>query len=43
MPVDPDRLKSCRRPHGLPFRIGKPGDVVPGQDTSLQDPSLLER
>ena len=26
--VDPDRVKSLGRPHGLPFRIGKLGHVV---------------
>ena len=25
---DPDRVRSLRRPHGLPFRIGKLGHVV---------------
>lgn len=28
MSFDPDRLKSQRRPHGLPFRINKIGHVV---------------
>src|SRR5712675_106363 len=26
--VDPDRVKSLGRPHGLPFRIGKLGHIV---------------
>src|SRR5947209_11505269 len=26
--IDPDRLKSLGRPHGMPFRIGKIGHVV---------------
>ena len=28
MTIDPDRLKSQSRPHGLPFRISKIGHVV---------------
>ena len=26
--IDPDRLKTLGRPHGMPFRIGKIGHVV---------------
>ena len=28
MPYDPERMKACDRPHGMPFRITKVGRVV---------------